>query len=78
MAREGHERRSKQRQETGGSSSSRAPFAHPKKHAKRPRPSSLREESTLEDSPPRGGTPESPDELECLKIRPPVVHTNRE
>jgi hypothetical protein len=31
-----------------------------------------------EDSPPRGGTPESPDELECLKIRPSITHTNWE
>jgi hypothetical protein len=30
------------------------------------------------DSPPRGGTPESPDKLECLKIWPLVVYTNCE
>jgi hypothetical protein len=78
MAHEGHERHSKQRQETEGSSSSRAPSAHPKKLAKRVRPSSLREESTLEESTPSGGTPDSLDELKCLKIRPPVVYTNRE
>jgi hypothetical protein len=78
MAREGQERRSKQRQETGGSSSSRAPTAHLKKLAKRARPGSLREESSPEDSPPRGGTPEYLDELECLKIRSLVIHTNRE
>jgi hypothetical protein len=78
MAREGQERRSKQCQETGGSSLNWAPTAHPKKLAKRERPSTLREESSPEDSPPHGGTPESPDELECLKIRPPVAHTNWE
>jgi hypothetical protein len=78
MAREGHERRSKKHQETGGSSSSWAPFVHPKKLAKRERLSSLPEESTPKDSPPHGGTPESPDELECLKIRPLVVYTNLE
>jgi hypothetical protein len=50
----------------------------PKMLAKRWRPSSLREESSLMDSPPRGGTPESSDEVECLKLRPPVVFTNRE
>jgi hypothetical protein len=78
MAGEGQERCSKHCQEPGGSSTSRAPTAHPKKLAKRARPSYLREESSLEDSPPRGGTPESPDELECLKLRSPFVHTNRE
>jgi hypothetical protein len=50
----------------------------PKMLAKRWRPSSLCEESSLMDSPPRGGTPESSDEVECLKLRPPVVFTNRE
>jgi hypothetical protein len=50
----------------------------PKQLAKRQRPSSLCEESSPEDSPPRGGTPKSPEEFECLKIRPPVAHTNRE
>jgi hypothetical protein len=78
MACEGHERCSNQRQEVGGSGSSRAPSTHPKKLAKRARPASLREESSPEDSPPCGGTPESPDALECLKIRPPIVYTNRE
>jgi hypothetical protein len=34
--------------------------------------------SSLEDSPPRGGTPESLDEVECLKLWPPVVYTDRE
>jgi hypothetical protein len=77
-AREGQERRSKQRQETGGSSSTWAPTAYPKKLAKRARPSTLREESSPEDSPPRGGTPEYLDELECMKIKPSVAHTNRE
>jgi hypothetical protein len=78
MAGEGRVRCSKQRQEIGGSSSSQGPSTHPKKLAKRARPSTLREESTHEDSPPRGGTPESPGELECLKIRPPIAHTNQE
>jgi hypothetical protein len=78
MAHKGQERHSKQCQETGGSSSSRAPTAHPKKLAKRARPSSLREDSSPEDSPPCAGTPESPNELECLKIRPLVAHTNWE
>jgi hypothetical protein len=78
MAGKGHERRSKNHQEAGGSSSSWAPTARPKKLAKRARPISLREESSPLDSPPHGGTPESPDELQCLKIHSPIVHTNRE
>jgi hypothetical protein len=78
MAGEGHERRSKHRQEANWSSSSWAPTAHLKKFAKRARPSTFWEESSPEDSPPRGGSPESPDELECLKIHSLVVHTNRE
>jgi hypothetical protein len=78
MGGECHERRSKQCQETGDSSSSRAPTAHPKKLAKRARPNSHRGESSPEDSPPCCGTLESPDELECLKIRSSVVHTNWE
>jgi hypothetical protein len=73
MAREGHERCSKQRQEAGGSGSSRAPTAHSKKLAKRARPASLREESSPEDSPHHGGTPKSPVKLECLKIQPSTV-----
>jgi hypothetical protein len=63
MAGEGQERCSKHCQEAGGSGSSRAPTALPKKLAKSVRPISLREESSPEGSPPRGGTPESPDEL---------------
>jgi hypothetical protein len=78
MAGEGHEHRSKNHQEAGGSSSSWAPTARPKKLAKRARPISLQEESSPLDSPPHGGTPESPDELQCLKIHSPIVHTNRE
>jgi hypothetical protein len=78
MAGEGHEHHSKHRQESGGSRSSRAPTTHSKKLAKRARPNTFREESSPEDSPPHGGSPESPDELECLKIHSPVVHTNRE
>jgi hypothetical protein len=78
MVGEGHERLSKHRQEAGGSSSSRAPTAHPKKLTKRARPSTFWEESSPEDSPPCGGSPESPNEFECLMIQSPVVHTNRE
>jgi hypothetical protein len=43
--------------------------------AKRPRPSSYQEESSPEASPARGGTP---NETECLKMYPPVIHINRE
>jgi hypothetical protein len=43
--------------------------------AKRPRPSNYQEESSPEASPPHGGTP---NEMECLKMHPPVIHTNRE
>jgi hypothetical protein len=78
MTHEGQERCSKKRQETDGSSLSQAPNAHSKNLAKRERPSSLREESSPKDFPRRGGTPESPNELECLKIRSPVARTNRE
>jgi hypothetical protein len=46
--------------------------------AKRRRPSTIYEESSPKDNPPRGTTPPTPDEYECLKIRPPVPHTNRE
>jgi hypothetical protein len=78
MAGEGHERRSKQCQEAGGSSSSRGPSSHPKKLVKRPRSNSLREESSPEDSPPCGGTLDSPKEVECLKIRVLDCHINGE
>jgi hypothetical protein len=78
MAGEGHERRSKHRQEVGRSSSSQAPTAHPKKLAKRARVNTFQEESSPEDSPPHGGSLESQDELECLKIHSLVIHTNRE
>jgi hypothetical protein len=74
---EGHEQHSKQCHEVGGSSSSRAPFACPKKFAKRARPNSLCEESSPKDSPPRGGSTESPKEFECLKIRALESHINR-
>jgi hypothetical protein len=57
MTREGHERRSKHREATGASSSSRAPVAQPKKLTKRARPLSLHEDSSLKDSPPHGATP---------------------
>jgi hypothetical protein len=46
--------------------------------AKRWRPSSLREVSSPENSPPHCGTPKSPKEVECLKLRPPIVYTNQE
>jgi hypothetical protein len=77
MTREGHERHSKHREAAGASSSSRAPVARHKKLAKRAWPSSLHEDSTSEDSPPCGATPDSPEEFECLKLRPPEAHTNR-
>jgi hypothetical protein len=77
MAHEGHARRSKHREEAGDSSSW-APSSQPKTLTKHQRPITLREESSPKDSPPRGGTPDSPEEYECLKIRPPVAHTNRE
>jgi hypothetical protein len=78
MTREGHERRSKHREVAGAFSSSRAPAAQLKNFAKRARHSSLHEDSSPEDSPPRGATPTTPDELECLKMRFMEVHTNRE
>jgi hypothetical protein len=77
MAREGHERHTKHRQNVGGSST-HALAASNKQLAKRWRPSSLCEESSPDASPPRGGTLESPDEVECLKMRPSVIHTNRD
>jgi hypothetical protein len=70
MAREGQERRTKHRQDVGGASS-RAPAARNKQLAKRRRPISYQEESYPEASPPRGGPPESPNEVECLKIEAP-------
>jgi hypothetical protein len=77
MACEGQERCTKHRQDVSGASS-RAPAARNKQLIKRRRPSSYQEESSPVDSPPRGGTPESPDELECLKIRTPTILTNQE
>jgi hypothetical protein len=59
-------------------SSTHALAVRNKQLAKRWRPSSLRDESSPEASPPRGGTLESPNEVECLKMRPPVIHTNRD
>jgi hypothetical protein len=64
MTCEGHERRSKHREVAGASSSSWAPVAQPKKLAKRARPLSLHEDSSPKDSPPRGATPDSPEEFE--------------
>jgi hypothetical protein len=75
MAREGHEHHTKHCQDVGGSST-HAPATRNKQLAKRQRPSSLHEEFSPKASPPRGGTPESPDEVECLKMRPQVIHTN--
>jgi hypothetical protein len=78
MAGEDQEYCSKHRQEVVGFGFSMTPTAHPKKLAKRARPISLWEESSPEDSPPRDGTPESPDELECLKVHAPDCHINWE
>jgi hypothetical protein len=72
MAR-GDERRLKHHQDVGVSSS--GPSAKPKKLAKRPWLSRYKEESSPEVSPPRGGTP---DEMECLKMYSPEIHTTRE
>jgi hypothetical protein len=69
----GDERRSKHHQNV--SASSNGPSAKPKKLAKKPRPSSYQEESSLEVSPPCGGTP---DEMEYLKMYSPEIHTTRE
>jgi hypothetical protein len=67
------ERHSKHHQDVSASSS--GPSAKPKKLAKRPRSHSYQEESSPEASPPRGSTP---NETECLKMYPPVIHTNWE
>jgi hypothetical protein len=64
---------SKHHQDVDASSS--GPSNRPKKLAKRPRSCSYQEESSLEASPPRGSTP---DEMECLKMYLPIIHTNRE
>jgi hypothetical protein len=69
----GDERHSKHRQDVGASSSGLS--AKPKKLAKRPRPSSYQEESSLEVSPPHGGTL---DETECLKMYSLEIHTTQE
>jgi hypothetical protein len=78
MTHEGRERHSKHREAGDASSSSRAPTDKPKKLAKQAWPNSLPEASTPEDSPPHGGTPESLEEYECLKMRPLVADTNWE
>jgi hypothetical protein len=75
---EAHERCTKHREAASASDSSQAPSAQPKQLAKRRRPSSLHEDSSPEDSPPRGATPSTPPEFECLKMRPPEVFTNQE
>jgi hypothetical protein len=72
MAR-GDEHRLKHHQDVSASSS--GPSAKSKKLAKRPRPKSYQEESSREASPPCDSTP---DETECLKMYPPMIHTNRE
>jgi hypothetical protein len=77
MDRDGHERCYKHREEVSGSSSQVA-TSHSKKLAKRPMPSTLHEEASLEDSPPRGGTLDSPEEFKCLKIMSLVAPTNWE
>jgi hypothetical protein len=69
----GDEHHSKHRQDVGTSSS--GPSTKPKKFAKRPRPCSYQEESSPKASPHYGSTP---DEMECLKMYPPVIHSNRE
>jgi hypothetical protein len=63
MTREAHEQRTKHREVDGASSSSQTPCAQSKKLARRLRPSTLCEESSLEDSPPCGATPPTPDEF---------------
>jgi hypothetical protein len=69
----GDERRSKHRQNVGASSSD--PSTKPKKYVKRPRPNNYQEESSPEVSPPHGGTP---DEMECLRMYSPEIHTDWE
>jgi hypothetical protein len=69
----GDDHHSKHHQDVDASSN--GPFAKPKKLAKRPQPSSYQEESSPEVSPTRGGTP---DEMECLKMYSPEIHTTRE
>jgi hypothetical protein len=67
----GDERRSKHHQDVGASSG--GPSTKPKNLAKRSRPISYQEESSSKASPPHGGTP---NEIECLKMYPPEIHTN--
>jgi hypothetical protein len=78
MERQQYERRTKHHEAAGASGSSRAATSHSKKLAKRPRPSSLHEASSPEDSPPRATTPSTPNEYEALRMRAPEVHTNLE
>jgi hypothetical protein len=54
---------------------SNGPSTKPKKLAKEPKPLNYQEESSPEASPPRCSTL---DETECLKMYPPVIHTNQE
>jgi hypothetical protein len=73
MAHDVDERRSKHHQDIGASSG--GPSAKTKQLAKRKRP--MPHDSSSEDSPPRGGTPESPDWymfVLYLKISPMVKH----
>jgi hypothetical protein len=69
----GDERRSKHHQDVGAYSS--GPSTMPKKLVKRPQASTYQEESSLEVSPPHGGTP---DETECLRMYSPEIHNVRE
>jgi hypothetical protein len=78
MTREAHERCNKHREVAGASNSSRAPSTQPKQLAKRRRPSNLYKDSSPMDSPPHGATLSTPLEIECLKMSPPEVFTNRE
>jgi hypothetical protein len=73
MAHDGDERRSKHHQDVGASLG--GPSAKTKQLAKRKR--HMPHDSSSEDSPPRGGTPKSPDETECLKLRSPISQVNR-
>jgi hypothetical protein len=74
MAPNGDERHSKHHQDV--SASSGGPSAKTKQLAKRKRPMPC--DSSSKDSPPHGGTPDSPDETEYLKLRSPVSQVNRD
>jgi hypothetical protein len=74
MDHDGDEHRSKHHQDVSASLCGAS--TRTKLLAKRKRP--MPHDSSSEDSLPRGGTPESPDETECLKLRSPVPQVNRE